>query len=45
MRTFRVYFDNGNQLLFDAPSVREIVEYCDMVHMNCEITKIEEVIE
>lgn len=47
MRTFRVYFTDGNQKLFEAPSVKtivlELVEITRGMYSAYDITKVEEV--
>lgn len=46
MKTFRVYYEDGNQKLFDAPSKKDIREYClDHLEETGPVRKIEEVTE
>ena len=43
MRTFRVYFRDGNQRLFEAKFMIDVLNYClcDLNYDDCDIVKIE----
>lgn len=46
VKLFRVYYEDGNQRLFEAPSRKDIREYClEHVERDGAVRKIKEVVK